>query len=90
MYTLSFDGAVRHEIYSDTDDPTVPKISLRWLPFNDEFAIRSTFSKSFSAPQLYSLFGPTSSGSTPALNGITAYDSNGMPIIASRSFRVSS
>ncbi|HVZ66176.1 MAG TPA: TonB-dependent receptor [Lacunisphaera sp.] len=80
LYTVSLDGAIRHEIYSDTDDPTVPKISLRWLPFDDQFAIRSTFSKSFSAPILYSLFGPTSSGATPSLGGLTAYDGSGNAI----------
>lgn len=57
-------AAVRHENYSDTTNPTVPKYSLRYLPVNDEFAIRATYSKSFSAPQLYSLFGPASIGFT--------------------------
>ncbi|HVZ66197.1 MAG TPA: TonB-dependent receptor [Lacunisphaera sp.] len=80
LYTVSLDGAIRHEIYSDTDDPTVPKVSLRWLPFNDEFALRSTYSKSFSAPILFSLFGPTGSGATPQLGGLTAYDGSGNAI----------
>jgi iron complex outermembrane receptor protein len=80
FYTVSLDGAIRHEIYSDTDDPTVPKISLRWMPVNDEFAVRSTYSKSFAAPTLFSLFGPTNSGATPSLVGITAYNASGVAI----------
>ncbi len=80
LYTLSFDGAIRHEEYSDTDDPTVPKLSMRYLPFNDEFAIRATYSKSFAAPTLFSLFGPAGSGSTPSLSGLTAYNAAGQPI----------
>ena len=80
LYTLGFDAAVRHEIYSDTDDPTVPKLSMRWLPIDDQFAIRSTYSKSFAAPTLFSLFGPTNSGATPSLVGLTAYNSAGVAI----------
>lgn len=63
-HILELTGAVRHEYYSDTSNPTVPKVSLRYLPFNDEFALRGTYSKSFSAPSLFSLFGPVSIGFT--------------------------
>lgn len=67
FHLLELEGALRHEKYSDTDDPTVPKITLRWLPFNDEFAVRGTYSESFAAPTLFQLFGPGGSGSTSAL-----------------------
>jgi iron complex outermembrane receptor protein len=63
-HLLEVTGAVRHEAYSDTSSPTVPKISFRYLPVNDELAFRGTYSKSFSAPQLYSLFGPGGIGFT--------------------------
>lgn len=63
-HLLEFTGAVRHEDYSDTTNPTVPKYTLRYLPVDDQFAIRATYSESFSAPQLYSLFGPVSIGFT--------------------------
>jgi iron complex outermembrane receptor protein len=81
FYTSDLDIAVRHEIYSNNaGKPTVPKVSLRWLPFNEEFLIRSTYSKSFAAPTLFSLYGPQGSGSTPSLSGLTAYNSSGQPI----------
>jgi len=67
-HLLEFSGAVRHESYSDTTDPTVPKFTLRYLPIDDQFALRGTYSKSFSAPQLYSLFGPVSIGFTSAFS----------------------
>jgi len=57
--------AARYEKYSDTDDPTVPKITFRWLPFNDEFAVRGTYGESFNAPTLYQLVGPSDVGFTP-------------------------
>ena len=63
-HLLEVSGAVRHESYSDTTDPTVPKVTVRYLPWDDQFALRGTYSKSFSAPQLYSLFGPVSIGFT--------------------------
>ena len=63
-HLLEATAAVRHEFYSDTTNPTVPKISLRYLPLNDEFALRGTYSKSFSAPSLFNLFGPVSVGFT--------------------------
>lgn len=64
LHTLDLDLAVRHDKYSDTDDPTVPKASLRWFPVNDEFAVRASYSESFSAPSLFSLFGPAGVGFT--------------------------
>ena len=63
-HLLEISAAVRHEYYSDTSNPTVPKVTLRYLPFNDEFALRGTYSRSFSAPTLYELFGPSSIGFT--------------------------
>lgn len=62
LYTLDVDAALRKDYYSDTDDPLVPKIMLRWFPMNDQFAVRASYSKSFSAASLYSLFGPTGVG----------------------------
>lgn len=63
-HLLEVSGAVRHEKYSDTSNPTVPKITLRYLPFSDELALRATYSKSFTAPTLYNMFGPAGIGFT--------------------------
>lgn len=62
FYRTELSLAVRHERYSDTQDPTVPKLSLRWQPFGDDFALRSTYSESFNAPSLYRMFGPVDVG----------------------------
>jgi iron complex outermembrane receptor protein len=64
-HLLELSGAVRHEAYSgNTGKVTVPKFTLRYLPFNDEFAIRANYSKSFAAPALFNLYGPISAGFT--------------------------
>ncbi len=67
-HLLEITAAGRKEIYSDTDDPLVPKVSFRWLPVDDQLAIRGTYSKSFAAPTLFNLFGPGGVGFTGSLN----------------------
>lgn len=74
LYTLELDVAERYERYSDTDDPAVPKILLRYLPVSDEFAIRASYNKAFNAPTLYSLFGPSGVGYTDELTNFERFD----------------
>ncbi len=62
FHVMDLDLAVRQDKYSDSDDPVVPKASLRWMPVDDQFVIRATYSESFSAPSLFSLFGPSGVG----------------------------
>lgn len=91
-HILELSVAARKELYNKTTDPFVPKYTIRWLPFNDEFAVRATYSESFSAPSLYNLFGPVSAGFTPSIN-ITRYDASGNSLgvtTGSRQYRSSS
>ncbi|MEY3775132.1 MAG: hypothetical protein RLZZ129_1912 [Verrucomicrobiota bacterium] len=92
LHVMDLSIAARKEMYSKTSDPFVPKYSLRWLPFNDEFAIRGTYSESFSAPTLFDLTGPISQGFTAGIN-INRYDTNGVLLgvtTGSRQYRSSS
>ncbi|MEJ1974134.1 MAG: TonB-dependent receptor [Lacunisphaera sp.] len=57
----------------------MPKVSLAWLPFDDQLKIRASYGKSFSEPSLYQLFGPTSTGFTSDLSSVRAYNTNGTP-----------
>jgi iron complex outermembrane receptor protein len=79
LHLVTLDGALRHESYSDNNATTVPKVSLAWMPFNDELRIRATYGKSFSEPSLYNLYGPQSTGFTSSLSAIRAYNSDGTP-----------
>ncbi len=91
-HSLELSVAARKELYNKTTDPFVPKYTIRWLPFNDEFAVRATYSESFSAPSLYSLFGPISQGFTSSIN-INRYDTAGTALgvtTGSRQYRSSS
>jgi iron complex outermembrane receptor protein len=77
--TLDLSIAGRHDIYSNTSDPTVPKYSLRYQPFNDELLFRGTYSESFTAPSLYQLKGPTSSGFTSSIS-VARFGANGQAL----------
>ena len=80
LHLLTLDGAYRHESYSDGNKTSVPKFSIRYLPFNDELAFRATYAKSFTAPTLYDLYGPSSSGFTQSPGALDRYDSSGNPL----------
>jgi len=67
IYSADLTLAERHERYSDTSNPTVPKIALRWQPVDESFLVRATFSKSFAAPTLFQLNSPTGIGFTQPL-----------------------
>lgn len=91
-HVLELSVAARKELYNKTTDPFVPKYTIRWLPFNDEFAVRATYSESFSAPSLFNLLGPVSAGFTASIN-INRYDTNGTALgvtTGSRQYRSSS
>lgn len=67
IHSLNFDLAGRYEKYSDAGTSSVPKISMKYQPFGDQFTIRASAGKSFSAPTLYDLFGPITTGFTNPL-----------------------
>lgn len=75
-HLLEVSIAARFDKYSTTSDPTTPKFSLRYLPFNDELAFRASYSESFVAPSLYDLYGPLSVGFTTSTS-IIRHDANG-------------
>jgi iron complex outermembrane receptor protein len=62
--TLDIDVAGRVEHYSDAGAARVPKISLRYQPFDRQLTLRATAGQSFSAPQLFNVYGPSSQGFT--------------------------
>lgn len=77
FHSLEVSLAGRQEIYDKVNkDPFVPKFSFLWQPINDQFAVRGSFSKSFTAPSLYDLTGPLSQGFTAGIN-IFAYNAQG-------------
>jgi len=58
IHSLELELSGRHEQYSDTSDPLVPKVALIWEPFDDSLFFRATYSESFNAPSLFMLNAP--------------------------------
>ncbi len=59
VHALDLIAAVRGERYSDVGDSTVPKLGFRWQPVDAQLTMRGTYAKSFTAPTLFALSGPT-------------------------------
>jgi iron complex outermembrane recepter protein len=66
FHTLEFNVADREEKIKPGGSANSPKFGVRWLPIDDQFVIRGTFSKGFIAPSIFRLFGP-SVGNSPTL-----------------------
>ena len=80
LYALELSAAARKVHYERSrENPTVPKFTLRWQPFDDTFAVRASYSESFTAPTLYELFGPTGAGFTSSQQ-VARYDASGNPL----------
>jgi iron complex outermembrane recepter protein len=72
VYNFELDFSGRYDVYEGiSGDSKVPKVMARYQPIKD-VTIRGTYGNSFIAPDLFSLFGPTSFGFTPSitLNGV--------------------
>ena len=63
FYALEFTGAGRYEAFRNNDtNVMVPKVGVRWQPFDETLTIRSTWGEGFREPSLEELFaGPISS-----------------------------
>jgi iron complex outermembrane receptor protein len=60
LHALDVSVAGRSEKYSDTGKSSVPKIGARWQPVDDQVTFRFTYSKAFTAPDLWHEYGPPS------------------------------
>ena len=59
IHAFDLIGAVRAEHYSDAGGDVVPKLGFRWQPVDPQVTVRGTYAKSFTAPTLFALNGPT-------------------------------
>ena len=72
IYSLELNLAGRYDHYQGvSEDAKVPKVTLRYQPVPD-LTLRSTFSNSFVAPNLFQTNGPSSTGFSPTItfNGV--------------------
>lgn len=59
LHQVDLTAAIRYEKINPGGTATTPKFGLRWLPFDNNFVIRSTWAKGFIAPAIFDLFGPS-------------------------------
>ena len=58
LHQLGLTAASRFERYSDAGSSNSPKVGFRWEPFDSQFVLHGTYTKSFAAPPLYQAYGP--------------------------------
>lgn len=56
LHRVELGAAGRFENYSDFGNNAVPKVTLRWQPFDDTLMFRASYSQSYTAPTLGSLY----------------------------------
>jgi iron complex outermembrane recepter protein len=66
FYSLEFTAGVRYEEWLNNDtNAAVPKVGVRWQPFDDSLTIRSTWGEGFLEPSMGQLYGPQVSALAP-------------------------
>ena len=59
FHSLEFTAGVRYEEWLNNDtNAAVPKVGVRWQPFDEYLTIRSTWGEGFLEPSLVQLYGP--------------------------------
>src|SRR5438270_6606485 len=65
LHALEFTGGVRFEEFLNNDSNVlVPKVGMRWQPFDEQLTLRSTWGEGYRQPSLEELFGAPISGLT--------------------------
>ncbi len=83
-YQLNINVAGRYEKLSSGSSSKVPRLGFKWLPLDQDLAIRGTYAKGFVAPSIFSLFGPAQ-GNSPTFTvqngtGTASGGGTGVPI----------
>ena len=67
LHSLELEAGARFEEFRNNDtNVLVPKVALRWQPFDEQLTIRSTWGEGFLEPSMTELYGPTVFGIGPS------------------------
>src|SRR5437899_10135495 len=59
FYSLEFSAGVRYDEWLNNDtNAAVPKVGVRWQPFDESLTFRSTWGEGFLEPSMVQLYGP--------------------------------
>ncbi|HEY4284409.1 MAG TPA: TonB-dependent receptor, partial [Chthoniobacterales bacterium] len=72
LHAVEVTGAFRYEAFRNNDtNVLVPKVGLRWQPFDEQLTIRSTWGEGFREPSLIELYASPTFALTPTnFNGV--------------------
>ena len=65
FYSLEFAAGGRFEAFNNDTNSLVPKVGVRWQPFDEQLTLRSTWGEGFVEPSLTELYGPRIFGFGP-------------------------
>jgi iron complex outermembrane receptor protein len=73
LHSVEATGAFRYEEFrNNSTNVLVPKVGLRWQPFDEQLTIRSTWGEGFREPSLIELYASPTTGLLPTiLNGVS-------------------
>ena len=57
LHSVEITAAGRYETLDPGGSKAVPKVGVRWQPFDEQLTIRGTYSQGFIAPSIYTIFG---------------------------------
>lgn len=82
LHALEFTAAARFEDFRNNDtNVLVPKLGVRWQPFDDSLTVRATWGEGFHEPSLIELFGIPIQGFTVVHDPVTNTDVFDVPFI---------
>jgi iron complex outermembrane receptor protein len=58
FYSFEFTAGARFEAFNNDTNSLVPKVGVRWQPFDEQLTLRSTWGEGFVEPSLTELYGP--------------------------------
>jgi iron complex outermembrane receptor protein len=58
FHSLEFAAGGRFEAFNNDTNSLVPKVGVRWQPFDEQLTLRSTWGEGFVEPSLTELYGP--------------------------------
>ena len=72
LHSVEVTGAFRFEEFlNNSTNIMVPKVGIRWQPFDEQLTLRSTWGEGFLEPSLFELYGSPTSGFVPTrYNGV--------------------
>ena len=81
FHALDFTAAARYEAFGERTNVMVPKVGLRWQPFDDSLTIRATWGEGYRLPTLVELVAPPISAAQSVFDPVKKVFVNDVPTV---------